>query len=66
MVMIRKVSQLGDVLNFKAIMFCPTGHFQHGNSAIPHQWGIPHRLRTSELVFVAPSDPFSVLAGFFF
>ena len=27
--------------------FCPTGHSPLGNSAIPHQWGIPHRLRTT-------------------
>ena len=31
-------------LNFDAVFFLPTAYFPLGNSAIPDQWGIPHRL----------------------
>ena len=39
----------------KQWFYCPTGHSPLGNSAIPHQWGIPHRLRTTGLECVPVS-----------
>jgi len=52
MVVICKASQHLDVMCqiLKQWFCCRTGQSPLDNSAIPHQWGIPHRLRTTALI----------------